>query len=80
MMSSIYYKTPETFVKKIRDRINERLDLETGEQDAKDEGQEPEYVDSTGVKKSEYIQADDIGVSNYNDLIEQENQGEPGAG
>jgi len=31
MMSSIYYKTPETFVKKIRDRINERLDLETDE-------------------------------------------------
>jgi hypothetical protein len=28
MLSSIYYKTPETFVKKIRDRINERLDLE----------------------------------------------------
>lgn len=36
MMSSIYYKTPETFVKKIRDRINERLDLETDEQHAKD--------------------------------------------
>jgi len=32
-----------------------------------------------GVKKSEYIEADDVGVSNYNDLIEQENQGEPGA-
>jgi hypothetical protein len=31
MMSSIYYKTPETFVKKIRDRINERLDVETDE-------------------------------------------------
>ena len=28
MLSSVYYKPPETFVKKIRDRINERLDLE----------------------------------------------------
>lgn len=28
MLSSIYYKPPESFVKKIRDRINERLDLE----------------------------------------------------
>jgi hypothetical protein len=31
MLSSIYYKPPETFVKKIRDRINERLDLENDE-------------------------------------------------
>jgi AP-1 complex subunit beta-1 len=29
MLSSVYYKPPEAFVKKIRDRINERLDLET---------------------------------------------------
>lgn len=28
MLSSVYYKPPENFVKKIRDRINERLDLE----------------------------------------------------
>lgn len=28
MLASVYYKPPETFVKKIRDRINERLDLE----------------------------------------------------
>ena len=28
MLSSVYYKPPEMFVKKIRDRINERLDLE----------------------------------------------------
>jgi len=28
MLSSVYYKPPEAFVKKIRDRINERLDLE----------------------------------------------------
>ena len=27
-LSSVYYKTPEMFVKRIRDRINERLDLE----------------------------------------------------
>lgn len=29
MLSSVYYKMPDTFVKKIRDRINERLDLES---------------------------------------------------
>ena len=28
MLSSVYYNPPENFVKKIRDRINERLDLE----------------------------------------------------
>jgi vesicle coat complex subunit len=28
MLSSVYYKAPETFVKRVRDRINERLDLE----------------------------------------------------
>lgn len=28
MLSSVYFKMPEQFVKKIRDRINERLDLE----------------------------------------------------
>jgi len=28
MLSSVYYKAPDAFVKKIRDRINERLDLE----------------------------------------------------
>lgn len=79
MMSSIYYKTPETFVKKIRDRINERLDLETDEiQNAKEAGQEVEYVDSMGIKKSDYIEGDDVGVSNYNDLIAQDNQQEPG--
>jgi len=31
MLSSVYYKPPETFVKKIRDKINERLDLENDE-------------------------------------------------
>lgn len=33
MLSSVYYKPPENFVKKIRDRINERLDLENEEED-----------------------------------------------
>ena len=33
MLASVYYKPPETFVKKIRDRINERLDLENDEGD-----------------------------------------------
>ena len=31
MLSSVYYKTPEQFVKKLRDKINERFDLETDE-------------------------------------------------
>jgi vesicle coat complex subunit len=30
-LSSVYYKAPDTFVKKIRDRINERLDQENDE-------------------------------------------------
>jgi hypothetical protein len=84
MLSSIYYKTPETFVKKIRDRINERLDLENEEvgngKEVGQQEQEVEYVDSMGVKKSEYMEADDVGVSNYNDLIAEENQAEPGGG
>jgi hypothetical protein len=28
MLASVYFKPPEAFVKKIRDKINERLDLE----------------------------------------------------
>ena len=31
MLGSVYFKTPEMFVKKIRDRINERLDNEDDE-------------------------------------------------
>lgn len=31
MLSSVYYKPPEIFAKKVRDRINERLDLENDE-------------------------------------------------
>ena len=49
MLSSVYYKPPEQFVKKIRDRINERLDLENDDARPNDD-----YVDSTGVKRSEY--------------------------
>lgn len=52
MLSSIYYKPPEAFVKKIRDRINEKPDYEVDEME---EQADAEYVDSTGVKKSDYI-------------------------
>lgn len=59
MLSSVFYRPPEEFVKKIRDRINERLDLETqGEAEligGAAAGQE-EYVDSEGVKRSQYVQ------------------------
>jgi len=52
MLSSVFYKPPEQFVKKIRDRINERLDNEYDD----DAGvQNADYVDSTGVKRSEYL-------------------------
>ena len=56
MLSSVFYKTPEQFVKKIRDRINERLDLETQPEQDLVGGVQTEYVDSTGVKRSEYLQ------------------------
>ena len=55
MLSSVYYKPPEAFVKKIRDRINERLDDETDEQNVEQE----DYVDSMGVPKSEYVNETD---------------------
>jgi len=70
MLSSVYYRQPDTFVKKIRDRINERLDQETAPANT-DYGapassqkksstpqparEEAEYVDSMGVKRSDYI-------------------------
>ena len=74
MLSSIYYKTPETFVKKIRDRINERLDLENedlfGVQSQKNEdAHDADYEDSMGVKKSDYIKESVNIVNDYNDLI-----------
>lgn len=54
MLSSVYYKPPETFVKKIRDRINERLDLENDEEEvAAPQGED--YIDSMGVAKSDYV-------------------------
>lgn len=71
MLSSVYYKLPDTFVKKIRDRINERLDLE-GEDStlATAVGGKPstaigEYVDSTGVKRSDYIKEAQVPQATY---------------
>lgn len=58
MLSSVYYKMPDTFVKRIRDRINERLDMEGEEGEVPSKGAasaKEEYVDSMGVKRSEYI-------------------------
>ena len=69
MLSSVYYKPPETFAKKVRDRVNERLDLENDGDEADGAG-DIEYVDSTGVKKSEYVQNAGEEVENYNDLIQ----------
>jgi hypothetical protein len=46
MLSSVYYKPPEAFVKKIRDRINERFDLENEEYDVKKKGKDDDYIDS----------------------------------
>lgn len=55
MLASVYYKPPENFVKKIRDRINERLDLENEYIDEIKVKGEEDYVDSMGVKRSEYL-------------------------
>jgi AP-1 complex subunit beta-1 len=66
MLSSVYYKAPENFVKKIRDRINERLDLENDEEG--EQNAEVEYVDSMGVKKSEYIEDGAI-AQDYQDIV-----------
>jgi len=52
MLSSVYYKPADKFVKKVRERINERMD------DGDDMFRPPEeddYVDSMGVKKSSYV-------------------------
>ena len=68
MLSSVYYKPPETFVKKIRDRINERLDDEVVEEEVQDfQKDHNEYVDSMGVKKSEWEQQEN--VDDYNAII-----------
>ena len=65
MLSSVFYKTPEQFVKKIRDRINERLDLETQPEQDLVGGAQPEYVDSTGVKRSDYLQENEGQTNDY---------------
>jgi hypothetical protein len=46
MLSSVYYKTPEAFVQKIRQKENERFDLENV-----DDIEENEYIDSATGKK-----------------------------
>ena len=71
MLSSVYYKPPETFVKKIRDRINERLDLENDEEDAA-APQGEDYIDSMGVAKADYVKQSEqeLGIQNYTDLIQ----------
>jgi hypothetical protein len=67
----VYYKQPDTFVKKIRDRINERLDQEgeyvapavtttTSKKSTPTVAKEEEYVDSMGVKRSEYIKESSV--------------------
>lgn len=53
MLASVYCMPPEKFVKKIRDKINERFDLENDEVTG---STQEEYVDSTGVAKSAYVQ------------------------
>jgi len=63
MLASVYYKSPAQFVKKIRDKANEKFDLV--EDEAEGDGDlldvtdknapAGEYVDSTGVKRSEYL-------------------------
>ena len=63
LLSSVYYKPPEQFVKKIRDRINERLDLENDDARPNDE-----YEDSTGVKRSEYV-GQNQNVESYHNFI-----------
>ena len=68
MLSSVYYKPPENFVKKIRDRINERLDLENEDGDMFDV-KDDAYVDSTGVAKSQYVKEAAVEQTGYNDVI-----------
>lgn len=52
MLASVYFKPPQNFVKKIRDRINERLDLENEFNEQK--MNEEDILDSQGIKRSEY--------------------------
>ena len=70
MLSSVYYKTPDVFVKKIRDKINERLDLEQEDIDYDHGSKQEDYVDSMGVKKSDYIKESQEMGGNYADLVQ----------
>jgi hypothetical protein len=67
-LASVYYKMPESFVKRIREKLNERVDLDYGIgggsgggggggglKNGEEENKGEEYVDSTGVKRSEYV-------------------------
>lgn len=67
MLSSIYYKPPEQFVKKIRDRINERLDQEYDEGDYA-AASKPDYEDSMdAMQKNDY--AKEVDILGGNDLL-----------
>ena len=65
MLASVYFKPPQNFVKKIRDRINERLDLEN---EYINENKDEDFVDSMGMKRSEYIK--DVNVESYHNYIQ----------
>ena len=51
MLSSVYWKPADQFVKKIRDRINEKLD---DEEEEGPKGKVEDVVDSSGVMRSDY--------------------------
>jgi AP-1 complex subunit beta-1 len=46
MLASVYFKPPQNFVKKIRDRINERLDLENEFSEPKAPATDDDFIDS----------------------------------
>jgi AP-1 complex subunit beta-1 len=58
-LASIYYKAPEKFVKKIRDRISERVDNENEFEDEEEEEKikvdknKDDFMYSEGVKKTD---------------------------
>jgi hypothetical protein len=66
MLASVYFKPPQNFVKKIRDRINERLDLENEFNEHK--AGEDDILDSQGMKRSEYVK--DANVESYHNYIQ----------
>lgn len=68
MLSSVYYKTPEQFVKKIRESLNERVDLEND-----GEAGELDYIDSTGVKRSDYLKNSEPIQDDYQKYFEGKN-------